>query len=44
MNNIGSSLVVMVAHMNLDFTTFDLEQHALQYTSLVGEMMIFIRQ
>jgi hypothetical protein len=34
----------MVARMNLDFIAFDFEQHALQYTSPVGEMMIFIRQ
>lgn len=34
----------MVACKNSNFTAFDFEQHTLEYTSLVGEIMIFIKQ
>ncbi len=39
-NNIGSLLIAIVAHKNLDFIAFDFEWQILQCTSQIGEMMI----
>jgi hypothetical protein len=40
-NNTSSSLVAMEPWRKLNFWTLDFEQQALQWTSLVGEMMTF---